>query len=177
MDKAESAGLTATDRRPRSRARNHFAVRVYCAVGLVCPNSKVFTLDELRLTDDMTIMHIPRHRFCTQCGSRKVTIRSVWPDRKPTGPSTGLQCSASATMKFCGRMGILRSDGRPTSDTACNTDRHWQRRKFWDRRISSERQERARLLHEKQGLRNLLCRDGVHTCCRRGSDLFRKRFY
>ena len=88
MDKAESAGLTAADRRPRSRARNHFAVRVYCAAGLVCPNSKVFTLDELRLTDDMTIMHIPRHRrfVCTQCGSRKVTIRSVWPDRKPTGP-------------------------------------------------------------------------------------------
>jgi len=85
--KPKSAGLTATDR-PHDRGHGITSLRVYCAAGLVCPNSKVFTLDELRLTDDMTIMHIPRHRrfVCTQCGSRKVTIRSVWPDRKPTGP-------------------------------------------------------------------------------------------
>jgi hypothetical protein len=36
----------------------------------------------------MIMIHIPRHRrfVCTQCGSQKVAIRSVWPDRKPTGP-------------------------------------------------------------------------------------------
>jgi hypothetical protein len=36
------------------------SVRVYCAAGLVCPNSKVFTFDELQLTDDMIMMHILR---------------------------------------------------------------------------------------------------------------------
>jgi hypothetical protein len=25
---------------------------------------------------------------CTKCGSRKVQVRSVWPDREPTAPST-----------------------------------------------------------------------------------------
>jgi hypothetical protein len=64
------------------------SLRVYCAAGLVCPHSRVFTFDELSLPDDMALLHIPRYRrfVCTQCGSRKVTIRSVWPDRKPTGP-------------------------------------------------------------------------------------------
>jgi hypothetical protein len=60
------------------------SLRVYCAAGLVCPNSRVFTFDELRLSDDMVMIHIPRVRrfVCTQCGSRKVQIRSIWPDRK-----------------------------------------------------------------------------------------------
>jgi hypothetical protein len=64
------------------------SLTVYCAAGTICPHSKRFTFDELQLTDDMIMIHIPRHRrfVCTQCGSRKVAIRSVWPDRKPTGP-------------------------------------------------------------------------------------------
>lgn len=53
------------------------SLRVYCAAGLVCPHSRVFTFDQLQLTDDMTMIHIPRYRrfVCTQCGSLKVTIR------------------------------------------------------------------------------------------------------
>lgn len=61
---------------------------VYCAAGTVCPHSKVFTFDELRLTDDMVMVNIPRRRrfVCSKCGSRKVTVRSVWPKREASGP-------------------------------------------------------------------------------------------
>jgi hypothetical protein len=64
------------------------AVRVYCAAGLVCPHWKVFTFDELGVPDHLPVIHIPRHRrfVCTHCGSRKVTIRSVWPERRASGP-------------------------------------------------------------------------------------------
>jgi DNA-binding CsgD family transcriptional regulator len=53
------------------------SLRVYCAAGLVCPYSKIFTFDELQLSDDMVMMQIPRvRRFVrTKCGSRKVQIR------------------------------------------------------------------------------------------------------
>jgi hypothetical protein len=65
------------------------SLRVYCAAGLVCANWKDFTLEELQLSDGMVMIHIPRHRrfVCTRCGSQKVTIRSKWPQRKPTGPA------------------------------------------------------------------------------------------
>jgi hypothetical protein len=64
------------------------SLTVYCAAGLVCAHSKRFTFDELVLPDDMTMIHIPRHRrfVCSECGSRKVTIRSVWPERNASGP-------------------------------------------------------------------------------------------
>jgi hypothetical protein len=64
------------------------SLRVHCAAGLVCPNSKVFTFEELQLTDEMVLLHIPRFRrfVCSKCGSRKVQVRSVWPERKPSGP-------------------------------------------------------------------------------------------
>jgi hypothetical protein len=44
-------------------------------------------LDELQLTDDRIIIHIPRYRrfVCTQRGSQKVTIQSIWPERNPSG--------------------------------------------------------------------------------------------
>lgn len=69
------------------------ALTVYCE-GLYCAHSRRFTFDELQLTDDMIMIHIPRYRrlVCTQCGSRKVAIRSNWPDRSPPisgGPSSG----------------------------------------------------------------------------------------
>jgi hypothetical protein len=89
MDKAEAYDPPGLPLPTVAHDRGHgiTSLRVHCAAGLVCPNSKIFTL-ELRLTDDMTIMHIPRHRrfVCMQCGSRKVTVRSVWPDRRPTRP-------------------------------------------------------------------------------------------
>jgi hypothetical protein len=56
--------------------------------GAGCPHWKVFTFDELGVPDDMPVIHIPRRRrfICTACGSRKVSIRSVWPERRPSGP-------------------------------------------------------------------------------------------
>jgi hypothetical protein len=70
------------------RAHGITSLIVYCSAGIVCPHSKAFTFEELRLTDDMVMGHIPRHRrfVCTRCGSRRVTIRSVWPDRRASGP-------------------------------------------------------------------------------------------
>lgn len=64
------------------------SLRVYCAAGLVCVHWKDFSFEELRLTDEMIMLHIPHLRrfVCTKCGSRKVTIRSNWPARKPAGP-------------------------------------------------------------------------------------------
>jgi hypothetical protein len=58
------------------------------AAGLVCANSKELTFDELRLPDEMTMIHIPRFRrvVCSKCRSRKVSIRSVWPKRDSGGP-------------------------------------------------------------------------------------------
>jgi len=81
------------------RAHGITSLRVYCAAGLVCPHSKGFTFDELQLTDDMVIIKIPQHRrfVCTQCGSRKVTIRSVWPEGRPTGPFYSSSLSGSAS--------------------------------------------------------------------------------
>jgi hypothetical protein len=90
MDEAEAYNPPGLPLPTVAHDRGHeiTSLRVYCAAGLVCPHSRVFTFDELSLPDDMTMTHIPRYRrfVCTQCGSRKVTIRSVWPDRKPTGP-------------------------------------------------------------------------------------------
>jgi hypothetical protein len=60
------------------------AIRVYCAAGLVCPHSKVFSFDELSVPDEMPVIDIPRFRrfVCSKCGSRKVQVKSVWSERK-----------------------------------------------------------------------------------------------
>jgi hypothetical protein len=63
------------------------AVTVYCE-GLYCSNSRAFTFDALMVPDEMPVIHIPRFRrfVCVKCGSRKVQIRSIWPQRTPSGP-------------------------------------------------------------------------------------------
>jgi hypothetical protein len=78
-----SARRAAAELRPR----HHLAAGLFAA-GLVCAHWRDFTFETLRLIDDMVMIHIPRHRrfVCTQCGSRKVTIRSVWPERKAMAP-------------------------------------------------------------------------------------------
>jgi hypothetical protein len=59
------------------------AIRVYCE-GLYCPHSRVFSFEELKVPDELPVIHIPRIRrfVCTKCGSRKVQVRSEWPERK-----------------------------------------------------------------------------------------------
>ena len=53
-----------------------------------CPQSRAFSFDELAVPDELPVIHIPRVRrfVCSKYGSRKVAIRSEWPDGKPTGP-------------------------------------------------------------------------------------------
>jgi hypothetical protein len=48
-----------------------------------------FTFDELRVPDELPVIYIPRVRrfVCTKCGSRKVQVRSEWPQRKRGGGS------------------------------------------------------------------------------------------
>jgi hypothetical protein len=59
------------------------SIRVYCE-GLYCPHWRIFTFDEMKVPDEMPVIHIPRVRrfVCSKCGSRKVQVRSVWPERK-----------------------------------------------------------------------------------------------
>jgi hypothetical protein len=63
------------------------SIRVYCE-GLYCPHWRVFTFNELKVPNDLPVIHIPRVRrfVCTKCGSRKVQVRSEWPERKSVGP-------------------------------------------------------------------------------------------
>jgi hypothetical protein len=63
------------------------SVRVYCE-GLYCPHWRIFSFDELAVPEEMPVIHIPRVRrfVCMKCGSRKVQVRLVWPNRKPSGP-------------------------------------------------------------------------------------------
>jgi hypothetical protein len=80
------ARYAAAERRARSRPRIT-SIRVYCE-GLYCPHWRVFTFDALAMPDELPVIHISRVRrfVCSKCGSRKVQARSIWPDRKPTGP-------------------------------------------------------------------------------------------
>ena len=75
MDEAEAYGPPRLPLPTAAHDRGHgiTSLRVYCAAGLVCSNWKVFTFDELHLTNDMTMMHIPRYRrfVCTHAESRK----------------------------------------------------------------------------------------------------------
>jgi hypothetical protein len=89
------------ERCAQSRARGH-VLRVCCKAGVVCAYMKDFSFDELRLADDMITIHIPRFRHfaCIKCGSRKVTIRSNWPERKATGPFYNWQCQTIVARRF-----------------------------------------------------------------------------
>jgi hypothetical protein len=64
------------------------SIRVYCSAGLVCAHWRGFTFDELAVPDGLAVIHIPRVRrfFCTRSGSRKVQVRSEWPERESGGP-------------------------------------------------------------------------------------------
>jgi hypothetical protein len=59
------------------------SIRIYCE-GLYCAHWGIFSFDELRVPDELPVIHIPRMRrfVCTKCGSRKVQVRSEWPERK-----------------------------------------------------------------------------------------------
>jgi hypothetical protein len=69
----------ADNTRPRHFARLH-ARRALCL--------ELFRVPKRGEASAADCYDIPRVRrfVCTQCGSRKVTIRSVWTKRKPGGP-------------------------------------------------------------------------------------------
>jgi hypothetical protein len=62
------------------------AIRVYCR-GLYCGHSGDIGLDLLALADDLPVIEISRHRrfVCLRCGSRKVSVRSIWPPARGAG--------------------------------------------------------------------------------------------
>jgi hypothetical protein len=62
MDEAEAYMGLPLPTVGHDRGHEITSLRVYCAAGLVCPHSRVFTFDELSLRDDMIMMHIPRYR-------------------------------------------------------------------------------------------------------------------
>lgn len=71
-----------------ARGRGETSLIVYCSRRVEwCSHSKVFTFEELALTDEMIFIHVPRRRkfVCTACGSRSVVVRSNGSRAKASG--------------------------------------------------------------------------------------------
>ena len=68
-----------------ARASGETALTVHC-LAQGCYHQAAKTFEEL--WNDMIFVDVPQYRrlVCTKCGSRKVSIRSVWPKRENSGP-------------------------------------------------------------------------------------------
>lgn len=62
------------------RALGVTSIRIHC-LGTYCGHCSEVKLDSLGLSDDLPVIHIPRHKrfVCARCKSRKVEVRSVFP--------------------------------------------------------------------------------------------------